>query len=39
MLYPVRDKRPTVSNAFVASTACVVGDVSIGDSSSVWFNS
>ncbi|MCX9010714.1 MAG: gamma carbonic anhydrase family protein [Candidatus Methanoperedens sp.] len=40
MLYPFGDKRPSVpENAFIAETACVIGDVSIGEGSSVWFNS
>ena len=40
MLYPIGDKRPSVSeNVFIAKTACVIGDVSIGEGSSVWFNS
>lgn len=40
MLYPFGNKRPVVSkNAFVADTACIVGDVSIEDGASVWFNS
>ena len=40
MLYRFQDKIPSISkNAFVAETACVIGDVSIGEKSSVWFNS
>ncbi|VVB97509.1 Carbonic anhydrase [uncultured archaeon] len=40
MLYKFQDKKPSVSkNAFVAETACLIGDVSIGEGSSVWFNS
>ena len=40
MLYPFGDKKPSVpESAFIAETACVIGDVSIGEKSSVWFNS
>jgi carbonic anhydrase/acetyltransferase-like protein (isoleucine patch superfamily) len=40
MLYAFGDKKPSVSkNAFIAETACIIGDVSIGEKSSVWFNS
>ncbi|MDJ1421287.1 MAG: gamma carbonic anhydrase family protein [Candidatus Methanoperedens sp.] len=40
MLYPVGDRRPSISeDVFIAETACVVGDVSIGERSSVWYNS
>ncbi len=39
MFYPFDDKRPSISkNAFIAETACIIGDVSIGERSSVWFN-
>ncbi len=39
MLYKFQDKKPSISkNAFVAETACLIGDVSIGEGSSVWFN-
>lgn len=34
------NKKPVIAkNAFIADTACIIGDVSIGESSSVWFNS
>ncbi len=40
MLYTFENKRPVISkSAFVAETACIIGDVVIGDKSSVWFNS
>lgn len=40
MLYMFEDKKPVIAkNAFIADTACIIGDVSIGESSSVWFNS
>ena len=39
MLYTFEDKEPVIArNAFIADTACVIGDVSIGEKSSVWFN-
>jgi carbonic anhydrase/acetyltransferase-like protein (isoleucine patch superfamily) len=38
MLLPYRDKLPDVDrSAFVAGTATVVGDVTVGPGSSVWF--
>ncbi len=40
MIYPFGNKKPSIpKNAFIAETACVIGDVSIGEKSSVWFNS
>ncbi|MFU8766781.1 MAG: gamma carbonic anhydrase family protein [Candidatus Methanoperedens sp.] len=40
MLFQFEDKKPIISrSAFIAETACIVGDVTIGDKSSVWFNS
>ena len=40
MLYKFGDKKPSISkSAFIADTACIIGDVSIGEKSSVWFNS
>ncbi len=40
MLYSFRNKRPNISvKAFIAESACIIGDVSIGEGSSVWFNS
>ncbi|MCE8424173.1 MAG: gamma carbonic anhydrase family protein [Candidatus Methanoperedens sp.] len=40
MFFSFGDKRPSISKkAFIADTACIVGDVSIGEWSSVWFNS
>ena len=39
MLYPFENKEPVIAkNAFIADTACLIGDVSIGEKSSVWFN-
>ena len=38
LILPYRDKRPVIAaDAFVASTACVIGDVEIGARSSLWF--
>lgn len=40
MLYVFEDKKPVIAkNAFIAETACIIGNVSIGEKSSVWFNS
>lgn len=40
MQYSLEDKKPVIAkNVFIAETACVIGDVSIGEKSSVWFNS
>ncbi len=39
MLYPFEEKKPVIAkNAFIADTACIIGDVSINERSSVWFN-
>ncbi|MBN1504152.1 MAG: gamma carbonic anhydrase family protein [Candidatus Eisenbacteria bacterium] len=39
MIAPYKGKAPKMGNGvFVAPDATVIGDVSIGDSSSVWFN-
>jgi carbonic anhydrase/acetyltransferase-like protein (isoleucine patch superfamily) len=39
MIMNFKDKSPRISEtAFIADSADVVGDVEIGDSSSVWFN-
>ncbi|MFZ3385147.1 MAG: gamma carbonic anhydrase family protein [Candidatus Methanoperedens sp.] len=39
MLYTFEDKEPVIAkNAFIADTACLIGDVSIGEGTSVWFN-
>ncbi len=38
LILPYRDKRPVIAtDAFVAPTACVIGDVEIGARSSLWF--
>ncbi len=40
MIIPFGNKKPSIpKNTFIAETACVIGDVSIGEKSSVWFNS
>lgn len=40
MIYTFEGKKPVIAkNAFIAETACIVGNVSIGERSSVWFNS
>lgn len=40
MIYIFENKKPMIaSNAFVAETACIIGNVTIGEKSSVWFNS
>ncbi len=39
MIYKFGNKKPSISeSAFIAETAIIIGDVSIGDRSSVWFN-
>lgn len=38
MLIEYRGKRPTIGrNVFIAATATIIGDVSIGDGASVWY--
>ena len=38
-LYEYRGKRPVVApDAWIAPTACLVGDVTVGSRASVWFN-
>ncbi len=40
MIYAFENKKPTIANnAFIAETACIIGNVTIGEKSSVWFNS
>ena len=40
MILNFGDKEPSISkSAFIAGTACIIGDVSIGEGTSVWFNS
>ncbi len=40
MIYRFGNKKPSISkNAFIAETASIIGDISIGERSSVWFNS
>jgi len=39
MLYTFEDKEPVIAkNAFIADTACIIGNVLIGEETSVWFN-
>jgi carbonic anhydrase/acetyltransferase-like protein (isoleucine patch superfamily) len=39
MIYPYKDKYPKISDsAFIADYVTITGDVSIGDYSSIWFN-
>ncbi|MCX9028695.1 MAG: gamma carbonic anhydrase family protein [Candidatus Methanoperedens sp.] len=39
MLYTFEDKEPIIAkNTFIADTACLIGDVSIGEGTNVWFN-
>lgn len=39
MIYEFKGKRPRIGkNVFIAPTATVIGDVEIGDNSSVWYN-
>ena len=38
MIRDFRDKRPQIHpTAYIAENACVIGDVVIGEESSVWF--
>ncbi len=40
MIYTFENKKPMIANnAFIADTACIIGNVTIGEKSSVWFNS
>ncbi len=40
MIYAFENKKPMIAkNAFIADTACIIGNVTIGEKSSVWFNS
>ncbi|RLJ82113.1 gamma carbonic anhydrase family protein [Planococcus citreus] len=39
MIYPYKDKSPNIDRSvFIADYATVTGDVTIGENSSVWFN-
>ncbi|WP_028399743.1 gamma carbonic anhydrase family protein [Ectobacillus panaciterrae] len=39
MLYPFKDKTPRIADsAFIADYVTVTGDVTIGEQSSIWFN-
>lgn len=39
MIIDFKDKKPSISeSAFIASSAEIIGDVEVGESSSVWFN-
>ena len=40
MIFEFGDKKPSIAkSAFVAETASIIGDVVLGENSSVWFNS
>ena len=40
MLYPFKDKKPLIGEAvYIADGVKIIGDVKLGDHSSVWFNS
>jgi carbonic anhydrase/acetyltransferase-like protein (isoleucine patch superfamily) len=40
LIYEINNKKPRIrENVFVAETAVIIGDVEIGDFSSVWYNS
>ncbi len=40
MIIKFGNKEPSIpESAFIAETACIIGDVSIGERTSVWFNS
>ncbi len=40
MIKPFQEKKPKIhETAFIAETAVIIGDVEIGEQSSVWFNS
>jgi carbonic anhydrase/acetyltransferase-like protein (isoleucine patch superfamily) len=39
MIYPYKEKEPKISpSAFIADYVTITGDVTIGDESSIWFN-
>jgi carbonic anhydrase/acetyltransferase-like protein (isoleucine patch superfamily) len=39
LILPVKDKHPKIGeNIFIAENATIVGDVTLGDNCSVWFN-
>ncbi|MBG9838916.1 MULTISPECIES: gamma carbonic anhydrase family protein [Bacillus] len=39
MIYPYKEKNPKIaSSAFIADYVTITGDVSIGEESSIWFN-
>ncbi|WP_339061545.1 gamma carbonic anhydrase family protein [Tepidibacillus marianensis] len=38
MIYPYRDKKPLIENsAYIADNATITGDVTIGEQTSIWF--
>lgn len=40
MIYPYKHTEPMIhETAFVADNACITGDVTIGEYSSIWFSS
>ncbi|SFJ97627.1 MULTISPECIES: gamma carbonic anhydrase family protein [unclassified Bacillus (in: firmicutes)] len=39
MIYPYKDKHPKIANSvFIADYVTITGDVTIGEESSIWFN-
>ncbi|EEK59897.1 MULTISPECIES: gamma carbonic anhydrase [Bacillus] len=39
MIYPYKEKKPKIaSSAFIADYVTITGDVSVGEESSIWFN-
>ncbi|TYR82072.1 gamma carbonic anhydrase family protein [Priestia megaterium] len=39
MIYPYQDKKPVISpSCYIADYVTITGDVTIGDESSIWFN-
>ncbi|MDM5156928.1 gamma carbonic anhydrase family protein [Bacillus sp. DX1.1] len=39
MIYPYKDKNPKIANStFIADYVTITGDVTIGEESSIWFN-
>ena len=38
MIYPYKEKPKIASSAFIADYVTITGDVSVGEESSIWFN-
>ncbi len=39
MIYPYKEKNPKIaSSAFIADYVTITGDVTVGEESSIWFN-